>query len=80
MKTNIIDYYLRMPNIISHIYSTAPKLPFGLARLISQSIFQDVHCQSQLQHDRRTIYKTLKNLLAFHLKGMIYKYIHLNAL
>lgn len=37
--------------------------------MITQAIFQDVHCQSQLQNDRRAIYKTLKNLLTFHLKG-----------
>ena len=49
--------------------STAPKLPTGLPRMITQAIFQDVHCQSQLQSDRRAVYKTLKNLLTFHLKG-----------
>ena len=51
------------------LQSTAPKLPTGLPRMITQAIFQDVHCQSQLQSDRRAVYKTLKNLLTFHLKG-----------
>ncbi|EFX86854.1 hypothetical protein DAPPUDRAFT_221700 [Daphnia pulex] len=66
------DHHSILPAALQglHALSTAPKLSPGLARLISQSIFQDVHCQSQLQHDRRAIYKTLKNLLAFHLKEL----------
>lgn len=52
------------------LQSTSPTLPPGLAKVIAHSIFQDVHCQSQLQMDRRKIYKTIKNLLTFKLEGI----------
>ncbi|KZS11165.1 MMS19 nucleotide excision repair protein [Daphnia magna] len=53
-----------------HVLSSTNRLSPGLARSISQAIFQDVHCQSQLQHDRRAIYKTIKNLLALHIREL----------